>query len=234
MTDVSEAFRLCELMGSCRSTLGEARRSIALFGDAALKAAESGVGSGPLGDRRASMALTGVADASEDGVISCDLLALGLSFGPGDPFLSIEGDLGGTSGGSSNPSRALGPVSNLRAGLLPGVPGLRMGESGLPRSVLELSVLGTSRPGDGVTVPWLSVCRYDGPVTQETMASPNGPTLQLVPGALLDRSWPNVVSEVALRSGGLPGMVAAGGSAIAGLSLQQAGTKDIRESMAVS
>jgi hypothetical protein len=207
MTEVSEAFRLCELMGSCLSILGEPRRSIALFGDAALKAAETGVGRGPLGDRRASMALTGVADVSGEGVMSCDLLALGLSFGPGDPLLSMEGDLGGTSGRSSNPSRTLGPVSNLSAGLLPGVPGLRIGESGLPSRVFIVSVFGTSRPGDDDMAAWLSVCRYDGPVTQETIASPNGPTLQLVPGALLDRSWPKVVSDVALRSGGLPGMV---------------------------
>jgi len=46
-------------------------------------------------------------------------------------------------------------------------------------------------------------------VTQAMRASPNGPALQLVPGTLLDLSWPKASVE-ALRSGGLPGMVAGG------------------------
>lgn len=42
---------------------------------------------------------------------------------------------------------------------------------------------------------------------QEIIASPNGPVLQAVPGALLDLSWPNASYE-GLRRGGLPGIVA--------------------------
>lgn len=38
------------------------------------------------------------------------------------------------------------------------------------------------------------------------MASPNGPALQLVPGALQDLSWPKVSCDRFLR-GGRPGMV---------------------------
>ena len=44
-------------------------------------------------------------------------------------------------------------------------------------------------------------------MTQDIIASPKGPFLQFVPGALLDRSWPKA-SVDALRRGGLPGMVA--------------------------
>lgn len=47
----------------------------------------------------------------------------------------------------------------------------------------------------------------DGPVTHDINASPKGPVLQFVPGALLDRSWPKVSVE-ALRIGGRPGIVA--------------------------
>jgi hypothetical protein len=58
--------------------------------------------------------------------------------------------------------------------------GLMMGESGLAE-ILGVSehiagvVCCDSRPGEG-------------PVTQETMASPNGPARQFVPGALQDLS----------------------------------------------
>lgn len=149
MMEVSDAFLLWEFNGSVRSTLGEARRSTALEGDVVLlNAADIGVGSAVFGDRRISTALTGVPAESEDGVISWVLLGRLLSGGFGDPLLSIEGDFGGTSGGSSRASAKLAPVSTFNAGLA--LPGLRMGESGLPNRLVN-SGFGSSRAGEAAT-----------------------------------------------------------------------------------
>jgi hypothetical protein len=116
----------CVAMGSCLSIFGESR------GDAALKACdtvEEGVGKwAPVfGERLISAALRGVAppDVTDAGVTSAVLLGLEPSLrGAGEPLRSIEGDLGGTSGGDAELA-----VSTLRDGF---APGLRMGESGLP------------------------------------------------------------------------------------------------------
>lgn len=123
-------FRLCAApcvaMGSCFSIFGESR------GDAARKecdTAEEGVGrrAPVFGDRLISAALTGVAppETADPGVTSAVLLDLELSLsGAGEPFRSIAGDFGGTSGGDAELA-----VSTLRDGL---APGLKIGESGLP------------------------------------------------------------------------------------------------------
>jgi hypothetical protein len=161
----------CVAMGSCFSTLGESR------GDAALKecdTAEEGVDRRVpvFGDRLISAALTGVTppDTADPGVTSAVLLDLELSLrGAGEPLRSMAGDLGGTSGGAVELA-----VSTLRDGF---APGLKIGESGLPLllSLRDVGVACCVRTGDG-------------PVMQEIIASPKGPDLQAVPGALLDRS----------------------------------------------
>ena len=209
--EVSDMFRLWEAMGSRFSTRGEARRSITLDGDPTLKGfetAERGVGNAALafGERRASIALSGVTppELMDPGVISCVLLDLELRIsGAGEPLRSVAGDLGGTSGGLSRPSSAL-VVSTFNAGL--GLTlGLRMGDKGFPTGaeassfVIGIFVELRETPS--------SDCIYEGPVTQDIRASPKGPALQLVPGALLDLSWPKTSVE-ALRRGGRPGMVA--------------------------
>jgi hypothetical protein len=89
-------------------------------------------------------------------------------------------------------------VSTLNSGF--GLPmGLRMGDSGFAEA------LGVSED-----MPGVDCCDSrpgEGPVTQDTMASPNGPTRQFVPGALVDLSWPKFSCE-SWRRGGLPGIVA--------------------------
>lgn len=104
------------------------------------------------------------------------------------------------------PSRML-PVSTFNAGLA-AIPGLRIGDSGFPR-LAGASVLVTSDASDEPVYSICSGCIYEGPVTQDIRASPNGPDRQLVPGALLDLSWPKASVEV-LRRGGRPGIVATG------------------------
>lgn len=216
MTDDSDMFRLCDVvcvaMGSRFSTLGEPRRSIALEGEPALKGlemADRGVGSGMcvFGDRRDSSALVGVVPLGV--MVAADmswvLLDLGLSLrGLGEPLRSASGDLGGTSGGSSLASRML-PVSTFNEGFEL-TPGLRIGDNGFPKALgvsillllVESEVMGGVICSDGTG---------EGPVTQDIRASPNGPVLQLVPGALLDLSWPKASVEAFLR-GGRPGIVA--------------------------
>lgn len=104
--------------------------------------------------------------------------------GAGDPLRDAEGDLGGTSGGISIPSRTL-LVSTFKAGF---TPGLKIGDSGFPTGA-ETSILLIAKVsiGSGTYVCCCN-CIYVGPVTQAIRASPNGPALQLVPGALLDLS----------------------------------------------
>lgn len=217
MTEVSDMFLLCEAIGSRFSTLGEARRSNELEGDPALKGfemAERGVGKAPLkfGERRVSKALSGVfpPDGSDAGVINCEdrfddnwvLLDFECkTSGAGDPLRSRAGDFGGTCGGISMPSRML-LVSTFNAGL---TLGLKIGDRGFPTGaeasstiMLETSVGPDASGSDAM---------YEGPVTQAMRASPNGPVLQPVPGALLDLSWPKVSAE-GFRRGGLPGIVA--------------------------
>jgi hypothetical protein len=151
-------------MGSCLSILGELR------GDACRKecdAAEDGVGRSAVvfGERRRSDALTGVGppDVADAGVVSCDLLGLELSLsGVGDPLRSSVDDLGGTSGGDGGLA-----VLTLRDGF---APGLSIGDSGLVIGDVCCVRLG------------------EGPVMQEIIASPNGPDLHAVPGALFDLS----------------------------------------------
>jgi hypothetical protein len=77
--------------------------------------------------------------------------------------------------------------------------GLMMGDSGFAVG------LGVSAGAPGVLC--FDSVTGDGPVTQETKASPKGPARQFVPGALHDLSWPNVSCDN-WRRGGLPGMVA--------------------------
>lgn len=168
MIEDSDMLRLCAgpdaAIGSCLSILGELR------GDTCRKecdAAEDGVGKSAavFGERRKSDALTGVGppDVADAGVLSCDLLDLELSLsGVGDPLRSIVGDLGGTSGGDGGLA-----VSTLRDGF---APGLSIGDSGL--------VVGDTS----------CFKRGEGPVMQEIIASPNGPDLHAVPGALFDLS----------------------------------------------
>jgi hypothetical protein len=170
---------------------GETRCSKALDGDPVLKGfdiAESGVGNGAftLGERRKSIALWGVLppDVIEAGVINCGRLVLELSVrGAGESLLSKAGDFGGTSGGISTPSRMV-LVSTFNEGL---TLGLRMGDNGLPIGAEASSLkvwLMSDEPGEELCSE--AIC--DGPVTQDIRASPKGPALQLVPGALLDRS----------------------------------------------
>lgn len=91
-------------MGSFRSFLGDVCCSIVLGGEPALKGldkADKGVGSDPFtrGERLLSKALMGV---PAPGVVSWDRLALELSLrGLGESLRSIDGDFGGTWGGSS-------------------------------------------------------------------------------------------------------------------------------------
>lgn len=123
-----------------------------------------------LGERLTSIALTGVAppDVADAGVVSGVLLDLELSLrGAGDSFRSTAGDLGGTWGGNTWLI-----VSTFRDGFMPG---LRIGDSGRP------PVLADSWARVGVTC---CTSTGDGPVTHEIMASPKGPVLQFVPGAL--------------------------------------------------
>ena len=189
--DVSDMLRLCEAMGSRFSIRGEIRDSKALEGDAVLNGfdiAESGVGYGgfTFGDRRKSSALCGVLppDVTEAGVVNCGRLDLEWRVrGAGEPLRSTLGDLGGTSGGSSTLSRIL-VVSTFKDGF---TLGLRIGDNGLPigaaGSSLPVCTM-SEEPGD---IP-RSATMCMGPVTQAIIASPNGPVLQLVPGALLERS----------------------------------------------
>lgn len=163
-------FRLCVVpdaaIGSCLSILGELR------GDACRKgcgAAEDGVGSSApvFGERRTSNALMGVAaaDVADADVVSCVLLDLELSLrGVGEPLRSIAGDFGGTSGGEEGFS-----VLTLRDGF---APGLKIGDSGLVVGDTDTSC----------------VMMGEGPVMHEIIASPKGPDLQAVPGALFDLS----------------------------------------------
>lgn len=172
MIEGSDILRLCEGpcvgIGSCFSIRGELR------GDAVrneFDTAEEGVGrcAPVFGERLMSEALTGVAppDAACAGVVSGVLLDLELSFrGAGEPLRSMAGDLGGTWGGDEELT-----VSTFKEGF---APGLRIGESGRPAALFdsrEVGVACCTRTGDG-------------PVTQETIASPNGQALQFVPGAL--------------------------------------------------
>jgi hypothetical protein len=194
MMDDSDMFLLCDDMvadmGSLFSTRGDPRLDA---GEAVLKGlmkVVGGVGRGiALGDRRLSAALRGVfpPEVIEAGVMSCVLLALEFSMrGAGEPLRSAAGDLGGTRGGSSRSSLKL-VVLTFKSGLGLAI-GLMIGDSGL------VTALGVS---DAEV----------GPVTQETIASPNGPTRQFVPGALQDRSWPKASCDN-WRRGGLPGIVA--------------------------
>lgn len=211
MIDVSDTFLLCEASGSRFSTLGEARRSIALEGEPTLKGfemAERGVGNGPLtlGERRKSAALCGVLppDVRDAGVMSWGLLDFECKTrGAGDPLRSRAGDFGGTWGGISGASMSL-LVSTFSNGL---TVGLRIGDNGFPIGIaFAISILFTWEDSEPGEIPCSEgIC--EGPVTQDIRASPNGPALQLVPGALLDLSWPKTSVEV-LRSGGRPGMVA--------------------------
>lgn len=137
------------------------------------------------------------------GVVSCDRLDFVLSLsGLGEPLRSAAGDLGGTSGGYSA-SSWMTSVSTFRVGFRE-TPGLRIGDSGFPKVAGASERLGCSDREGAKTD---SSCAGEGPVTQEIRASPNGPALQFVPGALLDLSWPKT-SVDALRRGGRPGMVA--------------------------
>lgn len=177
MIEDSDMFRLCEgpctAIGSCLSVLGE------FLGDACRKeydAAEDGVGrcAPVFGERRTSDALMGVAPPAVDdvGLASCDLLDLELSLsGAGEPLRSGAGDLGGTSGGNEGLI-----VSTLRDGF---APGLRIGDKGLAVIL-----------GDCWIVKGVPSCAMigEGPVMHDIIASPNGPVLQAVPGALFDLS----------------------------------------------
>jgi hypothetical protein len=139
-------------------------------------------------------------DVIDAGVMSCGLLDFGLrTNGAGEPLRSSDGDFGGTCGGSSRSSATL-EVSSFNIGLilLFGLaPGLRIGDKGL------LGILSDS----GEKRRSFSCCIGDGPVTQAINASPKGPALQLVPGALHDLSCPKASYDSFLR-GGLPGIVA--------------------------
>lgn len=157
----------CVAIGSCFSIFGESR------GDAALNecdTAEEGVGrcAPVFGERLISAAVTGVAppDAADTAFTSAVLLDLELSFrGAGEPLRSIAGDFGGTSGGDARLA-----TSTLRDGF---APGLKIGESDLPL-LLSYREVGVA----------CCVSTGEGPVTQEINASPKGPALQAVPGAL--------------------------------------------------
>ena len=197
MMDDSDRFLLCvlcEAIGSRLSIFGEPRCSTALEGDVILNGfeiADSGVGSGPLtfGDRRFSKALMGVMppDVAVAGVVSCDRLDFVFSLrGLGEPLRSA-GDFGGTSGRDS-PSSWFISVSTFKAGFV-ATPGLKIGDNGLPNEVdtsdrLDCSGMGTAEVG--IACPATGPAA--GPVTQDIRASPKGPALQFVPGALLDLS----------------------------------------------
>ena len=183
---VSDTLRLCCAVdpsrGSRFSIRGEFRFDA---GDAAgrgFDAAEEGaVAEAPVfGDRLGSEALSGVWPPDETGV-SVDLLGRELSFaGDGEPLRSTEEGLGGTRGGSSKWSGTL-VVSSFNTVVLGLTPGLMMGDSGRP------VLLGWSDPkGDAMC----GAKTGEGPVTHDIIASPKGPDLQFVPGALKDRSWP--------------------------------------------
>jgi hypothetical protein len=190
--DDSDMFLLCEALwdaicaaiGSLLSTLGDPRLDA---GDAARKGLVNtvgGVGSGRIvfGERRISTALKGVfpPEVIEAGVKSCVLLAFEFSMrGVGEPLRSTAGDFGGTCGGNSRSPGKLA-VSTLSVGFGLAI-GLTMGDKGFPEA------LGVSREVAGVFCSdWVA----EGPVTHETIASPKGPALQFVPGALHDLSWP--------------------------------------------
>jgi hypothetical protein len=210
MREDSDKFLLCETIGSRFSIMGDARCSTALEGEPTLNGfeiADRGVGKAPLtfGDRRLSKVPmeTMPPGAVVAGVVSCDRLDFVLSLrGLGEPLRSATGDFGGTSGGEST-SSWMTSVSTFNAGLVD-TPGLRMGDNGFPKvagasdrvNCSEVNILQDSSSRAG-----------EGPVTQDIIASPKGPFLQFVPGALLDRSWPKASAD-ALRRGGLPGIVA--------------------------
>jgi hypothetical protein len=182
----SDMLRLCCTVGASRGSRFSARGEFRFdAGDAVEKgfdtAKEGVVIVVPvLGDRLGSEALSGVWPPDEIGV-RVDLLGLELSLaGDGEPLRSTEGDLGGTRGGSSKWSGTL-MVSSLNTVVLGLTPGLMMGERGLP------VLLGWSDPkGDGAC----GAKTGEGPVTHDIIASPKGPDLQFVPGALKERSWP--------------------------------------------
>lgn len=173
MTERSDMVRLCDsigvVMGSCFSICGESR------GDAVRKEFEmvdEGVGSiNPVfGEGLTSAALSGVTppDLADAGVVSGVRLDLKLSLrGAGEPLRSMAGDFGGTWGGNDGFT-----VSTLSNGF---APGLRIGESGRPEALIvsweKMEFICCARTGEG-------------PVIQEVIASPKGPALQFVPGAL--------------------------------------------------
>jgi hypothetical protein len=189
MIDDSDIFLLCDeditAIGSRLSTRGDPRLDA---GEAALNGLMNvvgGVGRGmAFGDRRMSIALRGVfpPEVMDAGVMSCVLLAFEFSMrGAGEPLRSTAGDFGGTCGGiSESPVKLAVSTFSSGFGL---VMGLIIGDSGF------VAVLGVSEIA-GVFC-WESLTG-EGPVTQDTMASPNGPARQFVPGALQDLSWPKV------------------------------------------
>ena len=162
--------------------------------------AEGGVGRGivVLGDRL-STTLNGVTplDVIDAGVKSCVLLAFEFSTrGAGEPLRSTAGDLGGTCGGNSiSPGKLAVSTFSNGFGL---AMGLMIGDNGFPGALSVSEEIGE-------VVCWDRT--GEGPVTQETIASPKGPALQFVPGALHDLSWPKVSCD-SWRRGGLPGIVA--------------------------
>lgn len=141
---------------------------------------DGGVGRGKVAfGERLSSALSGVfpPDVKEAGVMSCVLLAFELrTRGAGEPFRSTAGDFGGTCGGSPSPGKLA--VSTFNSGLGLAI-GLRIGDSGFP-AIFEVS------EEIGAVGGWVRT--GEGPVTQDTIASPKGPTFQFVPGALHDLS----------------------------------------------
>jgi hypothetical protein len=135
--------------------------------------------------------------------MSCVLLDFGFNLGGlGEPLRSA-GDLGGTSGRCSGAS--LTAVSTFSAGFVV-TPGLRMGDKGLP-NVLGASGLVKKAGARRVFGLCSGGATGAGPSMQDIRALPKGSALQFVPGALLDRSWPNA-SAVALFRAGRPGIVA--------------------------
>jgi hypothetical protein len=80
--------------------------------------------------------------------------------------------------------------------------GEKIGESCLP------AWYGPACSGDANLLrPFLGEALIEGPATADSIAPPNGLSLQ-APGALADLSWPGM-SEFAFLSGGRPGIVAA-------------------------
>lgn len=130
--------------------------------------------------RLLSTALRGVfpPEGRDAGVMSWDLLVLELRVKrAGEPLRSIAGNLGGTSGGSSTSSGTVA-VSTFNDGL--GLaPGLGIGD------ISFLGTLWVSKEKGRVNC---CAGTGEGPVTRDIIASPNGPDLQLVPGALQDLS----------------------------------------------